>query len=641
MRISTGMIYDKTTFNLSRNIERLMNVQGRMSSGRRIETPSDDPIGTHHDLNYRARLTDMAQYLSSINQGRGWMTSYDEDLGDLKDMYSSVKEIAVTMANDTYDATAREGAANEVESILEQVLQLANRDVDGRYVFSGHKTRTKPMEASANGVVYRGDRGLIDLEIDAGSRVISNLIGEEVFLKQLTVLGKESDLMAGLSGVTLVSDLNGGTGIDQAVGTFEVYDANRGVTYTIDVSGAATVADVVNAINTQIGAAGNLSVAIAQAGASLQWEPVTGTTNSVTMSTPLDNLNAGNGVDRQPGTFVIRTTDSSIMVEVDISGASTVGDVITAIENALTAQGVAGISVGLNADGNGLALRDTNAVPLGLVVEDSAPDRSTAADLGLAGYIAPEIQGRDLAPRPDFIVRDIAAQTTAADLGLTGSIRFTTVGQSIRPRVTVDTVLASLNNKAGFQFGQLKISQGDQTAIIDLGNPSLVTVGDLLEAINGSGLEITASINSGGTGIQVVPTVSNKTLIIENNDDRQTAQELGIIGSSDMLGTLMLLINGLRNDDRALAEHLIGNLDLSMDELLASRATVGARMIRMDTTQTRLEASKINLTRMQSEVEDADIVDLVNRLAREENLYQAALVAGSKIMQQSLVDFLQ
>ena len=158
---------------------------------------------------------------------------------------------------------------------------------------------------------------------------------------------------------------------------------------------------------------------------------------------------------------------------------------------------------------------------------------------------------------------------------------------------------------------------------------------------NGSGLEITASINSGGTGIQVVPTVSNKTLIIENNDDRQTAQELGIIGSSDMLGTLMLLINGLRNDDRALAEHLIGNLDLSMDELLASRATVGARMIRMDTTQTRLEASKINLTRMQSEVEDADIVDLVNRLAREENLYQAALVAGSKIMQQSLVDFLQ
>ena len=497
------------------------------------------------------------------------------------------------------------------------------------------------MEASANGVVYRGDRGLIDLEIDAGSRVISNLIGEDVFLKQLTVLGENSDLMAGLSGVTLVSDLNGGTGIDQAPGTFEVYDANRGVTYTIDVSGAVTAADVVNAINTQIGAAGNLSVAVAQAGASLQWEPVTGTTNSVTISTPLANLNAGGGVDRQPGTFVIRNADSSIMVDVDISGASTVGDVVTAIDNALTAHGVTGITVGLNADGNGLALRDTNAVPLGLVVEDSAPDQSTAADLGLTGYITPEIQGRDLTPRPDFVVRDIAAQTTAADLGLTGSVRFTTIGKCIRPRVTVGTILNSLNNNAGFQFGQLKISQGDQTAIIDLSDSSLVTVGDLLEAINGSGLEISASINSGGTGIQVIPTVPNKTLIIENNDDRQTAQMLGIIGSSDMLGSLMLLINALRNDDRALAERLIGNLDLSMDELLASRATVGARMIRMDTTQNRLEASKINLTRMLSEVEDADIVDLVNKLAREENLYQAALVAGSKIMQQSLVDFLQ
>jgi flagellar hook-associated protein 3 len=641
MRVTNNMIYDRTMFNLSRNLDRYMDVQTMVSSGRRINTPSDDPIGTNHDLHYRTRLSDIEQYLSNISQASGWMGTYDNGLGDLKNLYSSAKEIALMMANDTYDDTARGAAANEVQGILDQVLQLGNGDVDGRYIYAGHRTRTKPLEASANGVVYRGDNGAIELQIDVSSRIVSNLTGDNVFLKQLNVLGADADLHAGLLGTTLVADLKLGQGIDLSAGTFEIYDNNRNTAYTIDISGATTVDDIVNAINTQLGPAANLTVKISDVGAALVWEPTTGATNTVTVDTPISNLNGGAGIDLNGGRFLIRNADSSIRAEVDVSGASTVGDVIASINSSLAASGITGVTAGLNSDGTGLALSDTNVPPLGLVVEEVTPGFTTAYDLGLLGPLTPTLEGRDLNPQPDFEIRDIGSQTLAADLGIAGSVQSEKVGGDLQPLLTTDTLLSSLNNKSGYDIGQIKISQGDQIALVDLSDSTITTVGDLLNAINSCGLEVTASINDAGTGIQIVSDLSDRTFIVENSGDTRTANTLGVIGSSDMLGSLMLLVTALQNNDRETAEHLVGNMDFAMNELLASRATVGSRMKHMDTTQNRLESSQTAVTQMLSDVEDADMVTAVSDLAKQENLYKAALMASSSIMQYSLVDFLR
>jgi flagellar hook-associated protein 3 len=635
------MIMDRTIFTLSRNLERFSNVQLMLSTGRRINKPSDDPIGTQHDLGFRKRLNEIEQYKSNINQGLGLMSFYESGLGDLKNLYETAKEVAVMMANDTYDDVAREAAANEVESLFQQVLQIANNQNDGRYLYSGHKTRTKPLEASTNGVVYMGDLGLVDMELEVASRLTSNLIGENVFLNQLMIMGENSDLDLGIIGTTPLAELNMGAGVDLVPGTFEVYDNNKNITYTIDISASVTVGDAVNAINAQLGAGSNFSVKISDTGTGLEWVPTIGATNSITNDTPLANLNSGTGVNQVPGSFRIRNADSSISFEVDISSASNIGDVITAINNALTANGVAGITVGFNADGTGLAINDTNGPPLGLTIEDLTTTPSTAYDLGIAGNLTPNIEGRDLNPQPDFVVREIGVQTTGANLGLLGNIRYDTIGADLNPQLTINSTLPALHNNSGFNLGELKISQGSQSAIVDLSNPSILTIGDMLAAINGSGLELTASINSAGTGIQIVPTATDKSLIITNNDSSRTAQDLGIAGSPDMLGSMMLLIQALRNNDRETAEQLNGNMDLAIQDLLNNRATVGARMMRMDTTLHRLEANEVNITRLLSEVEDADIIKLVSDLAKEENLYQAAMLASSKVIQTSLLDFLR
>ena len=168
-----------------------------------------------------------------------------------------------------------------------------------------------------------------------------------------------------------------------------------------------------------------------------------------------------------------------------------------------------------------------------------------------------------------------------------------------------------------------------------------MTVQDLLDLFNNCGLDITASLNSAGTGIQIVNNDPTRSLTIEETADGRTAKDLGIFGSSDMMGSLKVLINALNNNDQEGTGMLLENLDQGIQHLLNWRSTAGATARRLETTHARLTDMGLNFTRLLSEVEDADITKLTTDLATSESNYQASLLAGAKIIQPSLLNFLE
>jgi flagellar hook-associated protein 3 FlgL len=102
-----------------------------------------------------------------------------------------------------------------------------------------------------------------------------------------------------------------------------------------------------------------------------------------------------------------------------------------------------------------------------------------------------------------------------------------------------------------------------------------------------------------------------------------------------------MLASALKTDDQEGTGLLIGALDKSIEHLLTSRATAGARGIRLETTAARLTNQELDFTELLSDVEDIDLPTAVTQLATYENGYQAALMAASKIIQPSLMDFLK
>jgi flagellin-like hook-associated protein FlgL len=317
-----------------------------------------------------------------------------------------------------------------------------------------------------------------------------------------------------------------------------------------------------------------------------------------------------------------------------------VGDVITLFNTKMTADGVAGVTMDINAAGTGFVINDSNVPPLGLSIENAAANDYTATQLGLTGYVGAQLVGTDLNPQSLFRISDVSGNA-ATELGIAGEFTHDQGGEDLDPLLTATTNLADLRNGIGFDGDRITLWQGEFSYTIDLTDSTIVTVQDLLDDINNSSLEVTASINESGTGIQIENDDPYRSLTIEDEDGGRAAQQMGLYGSSDMMGTLLVLENALRNNDQQGINILLENLDDAMTVALETRAAVGTNAMRFEATASRLLDMELNFTKLLAEVEDADMTQVITDLATHETSYQAALNAAAKIIQPSLLDFLR
>lgn len=641
MRVTNNMITGHVIYNLQRSLSRFMKLETDLSSGRRINRPSDDAVGTVRDLRYRRELSRAAQFKKNISTGMTLAGKYDTILSDIKEGLDEVRSIAVSMSDSSYDAIAREGAAVQIEGVLERMIQLANSEHSGAYIFSGYKTDQEALVTSTMGVTYEGDTGILDIPIETSSRMTSNLIGSEVFLRQLSVLGSEGDVNVGINLATDLAELHLGTGIDQAAGTFTITDENLGISATVDISAAVTVSDTLTAINTALTAAGitNLTASMGFEGNNILLD--TTETGLISDNTAVARLNQGNGVDLDPGR--LRITDGSGTVDfyIDLSGSSTIAEIRAKFNAQMLANGISNVTMTINATQTGFQITDTNGPPdLGLSISDESVGHETASALGINGFVGASMVGGDLAPVVSFKVEEIAG-TTATDLGILGEFTGDHAGDDLDPSLLATSQLTDFNAGIGADFGHITVAQGDRTRTIDLSDPAIVTMQDMLDAFNNSGLDITASLNESGRGIQIVNNDTTKSLAILDGDDKHTSKTLDIFGSSDMMGSLFVMANCLHNDDASGVGKLIENMDKAIDSMLNTRSEVGSRVIRLESTYSRLTNLELSVTRLLSEVEDADLTQVATDLATHETIYQAALIASARLIQPTLLDFLK
>lgn len=642
LRVTNGMMSNLVTYNMQRSLSRFMAMQTQMSSGRRINKPSDDPLGTLRDLDYRAEIKKVAQYRRNISTASNWQQTYDTAMADVKDMLTTAKELAVSMSNASYDASARAAAAVEVRSIYDRLIGLANSEIQGKQVFSGYKTDTTAFSASGIGAVYRGDNGSIELDVDGNLTMQINMIGSEVFLDQLTTLGAESDLNVGVIGSTELANLNGGEGVDLTTGatpgTIMITDQNLNITSTIDLAtaGVTTVQDVLDTINAQLTADGinDVTAKLGPAGNHIMLEG--NPSGVITADTKLSVLHDGYGVDLNPPEIILRDGVNPD-IEVDLTGATTVGDIITKFNAAAPA----GVSMQIEPiNGKSLQIIDSNGVPLGLEVVEYNEDAETALRLGIRGAVDPTLDGAELNPTVSVKVEETTG-TTAADLGILAEFTASYLGDDLDPTLVATDALSSLNNGAGLDLGEISIRHGDLQRVIDLDDPGIGTIQDAIDAINNSGLDITASINPDGNGIQVVNNDTTRSLVIlDNVEGGRVAKDLGIFGSSDTLGSLLVLAESLESDDEDAVRGLVGNMELAIDHSVTQRARVGAKWSQLETTDARQVDKDLAFTQLLAEVEDADVSKLITDLATYENHYQMSLMAVAEIIQPSLLQFL-
>ncbi|TDS27007.1 flagellar hook-associated protein FlgL [Halanaerobium congolense] len=82
-------------------------------------------------------------------------------------------------------------------------------------------------------------------------------------------------------------------------------------------------------------------------------------------------------------------------------------------------------------------------------------------------------------------------------------------------------------------------------------------------------------------------------------------------------------------------------MDTAINDYAELRSQIGGKLQRTGNVIDRLEANEIHLRDLKSKNENADLAEVITELKMEETVYRASLASGSRIMQQSLVDFIR
>ncbi|MDR2838196.1 MAG: flagellar hook-associated protein FlgL [Azonexus sp.] len=184
MRVSTAQIFNSGTIGMQNRTSDMYKLQQQMSSGKKILSPQDDPIGASEALKTTQAQNVNTQFIDNIKNANGKLNFADSTLSSIQDVLQSIHESAVNAGNGTYDDSQRGQIAAQLKQQLQSLIDLANtQDGTGKFIFAGYSTSTQPFTlnaaatppyslATGSYVSYNGDAGVEALQV-SGSRVMA------------------------------------------------------------------------------------------------------------------------------------------------------------------------------------------------------------------------------------------------------------------------------------------------------------------------------------------------------------------------------------------------------------------------------------------------------------------------------------
>ncbi|MDZ4755301.1 MAG: flagellin [Phycisphaerae bacterium] len=651
-RVPTLLASRLTYSSIMQSSQRMLRVQEQLATGRALNRPSDDVVGTSAVSVLDDRIERRDQRQSNLGQADSVLGSLDGSLADLTDLISEAKGLGLSQIGIGSDAATRKNQAKVIDALLDAAVGISNRDQRGIHYFGGSAHATEPLQGLNGGYRYIGEGEGMVTDIGLGSKVPITMSAEQAFGALSGRVEGFSDLNPSLTMATRLADLNGagGTGVNLGAITVSV----NSLPTTVDLSDAETVGDVVTRISAAIQAfdpgaivsidgtdPGRLAItpsagfivtiADGSTDATAADLGLVGTYPAATTTTSLDlnprltdltPLGALPGLSTPLGLLRIRNANQ--VREVDLSGAATIRDLMNAF------------------DGLGIGVR--------LEIAESG-DRLNAKNELSGGYLS---------------IEEIAGGTTATELGIR-SLHTSTLLADFNQGRGVGQVNGKIDPISGLPDPslntdfQVTVKDGRSFAVdID----GATTVQDVLDVINAAaaaaGLtpaEFTAGLVADGNGIALNDSTVGTTTSVTDLNDSPSAEALGIIGSTtsasldgtdratvaveSVFSHLIQLRDALlANDERGIS-FATGRLDDDLSRAVEARADIGVRAQRVADATLREGDLSVQDQALRSQIQDLDYTEAALRFSSLQQILQAGYQTAAQMQDMSLLNFLR
>lgn len=175
MRITDQQMAQQMKDQINSAYELMAQTQTQLATGRRINSPSDDPVGTAVVLDLQGRLAQNAQFSSTVTDTKQWLQTTDTAISGVNDALIQARTLGVQAANGALTSDERQAIAANIGQLIQQSVDSANGSYAGRYVLSGSQTNTAPFvyNAASGAVTYQGDS--VQMQREIGPGVLMNI----------------------------------------------------------------------------------------------------------------------------------------------------------------------------------------------------------------------------------------------------------------------------------------------------------------------------------------------------------------------------------------------------------------------------------------------------------------------------------
>lgn len=179
-RVGSHQVVRNFLNDLNANQMRLAQSQHQYSTGKKVDSPADDPVGVGIALGIRNDIDAVNAWRGNIHDSLEWMNTTESALSDMTDVIHTARELAVKGANGVLNASSRGAIADQIDQLLEQAAQVGNSQLGGRYLFNGTSVNTAPFTgnpAAVNGTI---STGLLTREVGQAQTFSVNITGDRL-----------------------------------------------------------------------------------------------------------------------------------------------------------------------------------------------------------------------------------------------------------------------------------------------------------------------------------------------------------------------------------------------------------------------------------------------------------------------------
>lgn len=182
MRISTSQYFETSATGYSKNFSDTAKTQAQISSGNRIQSAGDDPVGAAKLLQLQQQSALLTQYSGNMTSVTNSLTQEESVLDSITVALQRAQELTIQAGNGGLSDPDRTSIASEIGEIEKNVLGLLNtKDSNGQYMFSGSKTSTPPYVQNSDGsYTYQGDQTQLSLQVSDTLQLATNDTGYSI-----------------------------------------------------------------------------------------------------------------------------------------------------------------------------------------------------------------------------------------------------------------------------------------------------------------------------------------------------------------------------------------------------------------------------------------------------------------------------